>query len=153
MQSKLSSNTNSCGGHRNAARVLVYWRTRAADTFDPRMRANIDNWLRSLSATSPEWRAAIGGDAACAVAMALRLWPLRAVCPLVDMVMTILLAAAFDNAAAANVLAVVLQKAPISHRTRRMLSRSWSTHQRKLARRTTSGTLGVKFQKTPGSES
>lgn len=151
MQSKVGSNI-ACR-NRNSQGVLIYWRTRPAGSFDLRTRATIDEWLRSLSSTSPEWRAAIAGDAACAIGMALRFWPLRSICPLADMVMTVLLAAAFDNAAAANVLSVALRNIPIARRKRMMLSRSWSTHQRKLARRTAGGTLWVQFQKKPGSVS
>lgn len=144
MRSKLSSNVNRSGGTR---RVLAYWRTHPAESFDLNMRASIDDWLRSLSATSPQWRAAIGGDAASAIGMALRLWPLRGICPLADMVMTILLAAAFDNAAAANVLSVTLRNIAIGHRKRMMLSKSWSAHQGVLARRTLGGARHVKFRK------
>ncbi|WP_354115532.1 hypothetical protein [Bradyrhizobium sp. LA7.1] len=63
--------------------------------------------------------------------------------------MTILLAAAFDNAAAANVLSVTLRNMPIAHRKRMMLARSWSTHHSILARRAVSGAIDVQFQKTP----
>jgi hypothetical protein len=153
MRDKVGSNISSSGRNRIPARVLAYWRTRPAASFDSKARANIDEWLRSLSSTSPQWHAAIAGDAACAIGMALRLWPLRTICPLVDMVMTILLAAAFDNAAAANVLSVALRKTPITPRKRMMLSRSWSTHHSTLARRTTSGTLLVQFQTMPRSVS
>lgn len=149
MQHKPSSNIDFGNRPRIPERVLAYWRTHPADAFDSRMRSDIGEWLRCLSATSPEWRAAIGGDAACAIGMALRLWPLRAICPVVDMVMTILLAAAFDDAAAANVLAVALRKAPIARRTRMKLSRSWLTRHSILARRTVSGTRNVKSQKAP----
>jgi len=45
-------------------------------------------------------------------------------------VMTILLACAFDNAAAASVLSAALRRSPLPHRQRAVLSASWAAHLR-----------------------
>lgn len=129
--------------------MLAYWRTRSAESFDARTRAEIDGWLRSLSSTSPEWRAAIAGDAAAAIGIVLRLRPSRPICPLTDLVMTILLACAFKNAAAANVLSIALKKLPITCRNRLALSTSWSRHHSAMAGRTASGALTAPFPNAP----
>jgi len=117
---------------RTRYRVLSYWRTRPAATFDARIRADIHDWLGTLSSTSPEWRAAIGGDAAAAIRMTLHLWPSPEVCIMADTVMTILLACALDNAAAASVLAATLRKSSLSRRKRTALAASWSLYHWRL---------------------
>jgi hypothetical protein len=114
-------------------RITSYWRTLPAHAFDTAQRTDVHDWLRNLSSTSPEWRAAIGGDVACAIGVALRLWPLHTVCPITDVVMTILLAVALKDAAAANVLSTSLKQIPISHRRRTTLAKSWIRHQANLA--------------------
>lgn len=113
--------------------ILRYWRTLPAQSFDAPQRADVHDWLQILSSTSPEWRSAIAGDATSAIGIALRFWPLCNLCPITDVVMTILLAAAFKDAAAANVLSTALKQIPISHRRRTMLSKSWALHQSILA--------------------
>lgn len=112
---------------------MRYWRTLPAQSFDAAQRADVHDWLQSLASTSPEWRSAIAGDAASAIGIALRFWPLRTVCPITDVVMTILLAAALTDAAAANVLSTSLKQIPINHRRRTTLSKSWILHQTILA--------------------
>ena len=47
--------------------VLHYWRTKTAESFDERARAEVAAFVACISATMPEWRAAIRGDAAAAV--------------------------------------------------------------------------------------
>jgi hypothetical protein len=149
MQNEIPSGNGSCDTDRMARRVLAYWRARPANSFDAVTRAEIDAVLRSLSSTSPEWRAAIAGDAAAAIGIVLRLRPSHPMCPLTDLVMTILLACAFKNAAAANVLSITLKKLPITCRNRLALSTSWSRHHSVLARRTAGGALSARFTKTP----
>ncbi|MBC9879929.1 hypothetical protein G8O24_21545 [Bradyrhizobium sp. INPA01-394B] len=112
---------------------MSYWRSLPAQAFDTPQRADVHELLRSLSSTSPEWRAAIAGDAPSAIGIALRFWPLHTVCPITDVVMTILLAAALKDAAAASVLSTSLKQIPISHRRRTTLSKSWVLHQTILA--------------------
>lgn len=133
-------------------RVLSYWRTIPAESFDSDRLAELAGWLRRLSSTSPEWRSAISGDAAEAIGIVLRLWPPRPQSPLVDVVMTILLASALENAAAANVLSATLLRMPIPRRRRKALALSWSRHQSALARRAASGVLTAQFLKSPRSQ-
>jgi hypothetical protein len=105
---------------------VVFWRTKVAESFDESARAEVAHFVAGISATMPEWRAAIRGDAAAAVGLVVgRRIPehigLRA-----DLSMTVLLASAFLDPAAALVLSHTLASMPIEPRERARLSASWS---------------------------
>lgn len=135
MQSKVEPALDSKARSRVTGRVLGYWRTVPAQSFDSHMRAEIRDWVRGLSAIDPRWRAAIAGDAAAAIAIALEMRLIVEVCLTVDVAMTILLACAFDNAAAALVLCDSLKRIPLPRRTRATLLTSWMIFHSKLALR------------------
>lgn len=62
-------NERECPGGEALPPVLVYWRTKVAESFDERARAEVTHFVAGISATMPEWRAAIRGDAAAAVGL------------------------------------------------------------------------------------
>lgn len=108
--------------------VLSYWRTIAAEAFDDGRRAQVAECISRISSTSPEWQAAINGDAAVAAGLVLRLEPPPRISGGVDLVMTILLNTAFGDAGAALVLAHGLRKMPLDPRLRARLATSWLVH-------------------------
>jgi hypothetical protein len=118
---------NGCG-HDGWPTALSYWRTLAAESFDERRRAEVAECVRGISATPPEWRAALRGDAAAASGLVLRLnAPLR-ISARVDLALTILLNTAFGNAGAALVLSHALRRMPLDRRRRARLASSWMVH-------------------------
>ncbi|MDF0498259.1 hypothetical protein [Bradyrhizobium yuanmingense] len=137
MQSDVDRTTQSRQREQAAGWLLCYWRTKPAQSFDAHMRAEIRDWVGGLSSIDPQWRAAIAGDAAAAVAIALEIRPVTQVCLAVDITMTILLARAFDNAAAALVLCDALRRIPLARSVRTTLLTSWMVFHSKLALRST----------------
>jgi hypothetical protein len=108
--------------------VLFYWRTKTAESFDQRARAEVAAFVANISATMPEWRAAIRGDAAAAVDLVVgRRIPER-ISLRVDLSMTVLPACAFCDPAAALVLSHTLARMPINARDRARLATSWRMH-------------------------
>jgi hypothetical protein len=125
--------------------VLFYWRTKVAESFDESARAEVAHFVAGISATMPEWRAAIRGDAAAAVGLVVgRRIPER-IGLRVDLSMTVLLACAFFDPAAALVLSHTLARMPIEPRERARLSASWSMHKIWLGSRR----AGAREPKTP----
>jgi hypothetical protein len=121
-------NERECAGGEALPPVLFYWRTKTADSFDERARSEVASFVAGISATMPEWRAAIRGDAAAAVGLVIgRRIPERIVVR-VDLSMTVLLACAFFDPAAALVLSHTIARMPIEPRERARLSASWSMH-------------------------
>jgi hypothetical protein len=127
-------NSNGLSSHPNGhgldgwPSALSYWRTLAAESFDERRRAEVTECVRGISATPPEWRAALRGDAAAASGLVLRLnTPLR-ISARVDLALTILLNTAFENAGAALVLSHALRRMPLDRRRRARLANSWMVH-------------------------
>ena len=108
--------------------TLSYWRTFAAASFNERRRAEVAECVRSISATTPEWQAAVRGDAAAASGLALLLKTPPRISARVDLTMTILLNTAFGNAGAALVLSHALRQMPLSSRRRAKLATSWLVH-------------------------
>jgi hypothetical protein len=108
--------------------LLSHWRTFPAQSFDRKLRTDIAECVRSISATSPEWQAAIHGDAAAASGLALRLKTPPRITARVDLAMTILLNAAFENAGAALVLSHRLRHMPLAPDQRARLATSWLVH-------------------------
>lgn len=109
-------------------RALSYWRTLTADRFDEQLRAEVVECVTSLSATSPEWQAAIRGDPAAASGLVLNLKSPSRISARVDFAMTTLLNTAFENAAASLVLSYGLRKMPIRTQLRARLATSWQLH-------------------------
>lgn len=106
--------------------VLSYWRTQSAESLDGRAQARVAECVRRISSISLAWRDAIRGDAAAASGLVLRLRkPLRK-CTQVDLLMTVLLNAAFKDAGAAFVLSHVLRHAPLGRHERDRLAASWT---------------------------
>jgi hypothetical protein len=108
--------------------IISYWRHFPADAFDDTMQENVALILKDISSTSSEWRDALGGDAAAATGLALRLAPASRITLSIDMTMTVLLHAAFQNAGAAAVMSHMLQKMPLQEVDRMNLSTSWQMH-------------------------
>src|SRR5215475_10995064 len=93
------------------ADAFAYWRGYTAEMFDEDLKRDVRACVGKISSTIPEWRAAIRGDAAAAVKLALQMrMPTEVTAPL-DFTMTVLLAAAFEDAGAASVMAHVIQRA------------------------------------------
>jgi hypothetical protein len=80
--------------------VLFYWRTKVAESFDESARAEVAHFVAGISATMPEWRAAIRGDAAAAVGLVVGRRIPEHIGLRVDLSMTVLLACAFFDPAA-----------------------------------------------------
>jgi hypothetical protein len=111
------------------AEGLRLWRTVPADRFGPAERAAVAECMRRTSTTIEVWRAAIGGDAASAIRLALRMERPHAITPPTDVTMTVLLDAALGGSAgAALVLSYALRKMPLDDVTRRRLATSWLVH-------------------------
>jgi hypothetical protein len=114
---------------------LCYWRSLPSHAFDPTRRQEIESCVRSIGSTDAEWRAAVGGDATAACALALRSRIPDRVSLRIDMTMTVLLRCAAHDADAAYVLSDLLQRMPIERRTRMRLAASWLLHAETLATR------------------
>lgn len=108
--------------------VLSYWRTFAAEAFNKRRRAEVAECVRSISATPPDWQAALRGDAAAASGLVLLLKTPSCISLRVDLAMTILLNTALGNAGAALVLSHALRRMPLDRRRRTRLATSWLIH-------------------------
>ena len=125
--------------------VLFYWRTKAAESFDESARAEVAHFVAGISATMPEWRAAIRGDAAAAVGLVVGRRIPEHIGLRIDLSMTVLLACALFDPAAALVLSHTLARMPIEPRERARLSASWSMHKIWLGSRRS----GAREPKTP----
>lgn len=109
--------------------ALVYWRMLPANRFvEAELREQLGTCISHISAASEEWCRAIGGDAAAAVTLALRLGTPAMVSYRVDLAMTMLLRAALDDAAAATAMAHRLSAMSLHPRKRSKLATSWLLH-------------------------
>jgi hypothetical protein len=108
--------------------ALFYWRMLPANRFEAEAKESLLACIKRISATSDEWRRAIRGDAAAAVSLALRLGTPSMVTYKVALVMTLLLRAAIDDAAAATVMANRLNAMPLNFKRRSKLATSWLLH-------------------------
>ena len=106
-------------------RVLSYWRSVPAEEFDDAFEAEVTAFVRGTTTTIPEWRRAIAGDTAAAIAMVIDCKAPNTIGIKVDFAMTVLLACAFDDPAAALVLSVKLRQMPLPARLRKQLATSW----------------------------
>jgi hypothetical protein len=91
--------------------------------------------MGSTASTMDVWRKAVGGDAASAMGLALRMEIPSAITPRTDIVMTVLLHNALrGSAGAALVLSNLLRRMPIDRAVRGRLAASWLAHNFRLAR-------------------
>jgi hypothetical protein len=109
------------------------WRTLPSYAFDIDKRAQVEQCLLNICSTIDGWRAAIGGDAAAAVNIALRIQPPWEITPRLDLVMTILVRAAFTNCGASFVPSHSLRQMPLDQKLKSRLATSWLTHNLLLA--------------------
>ena len=114
--------------------ALAHWRTHTAECFDESLRAEVTDCVGAISSTDAQWRAAVGGCAAAACGLALRLGRPDVLGPRLDLVMTVLLARAFGDAGAAAVLSHVLGRMPLDRHLRRRLASSWLAHDVRIGR-------------------
>jgi len=117
------------------AEPLSYWRTFKAEEFDETRKNEVADCVADIASTMPEWRAAIVGDAAAAIGLVLPSKPPKRIGLKVDLPMTTLLRCAFENAAAAFVLAHKLRQMPLDPVHRSNLATSWLVHNLWLGRR------------------
>lgn len=106
-------------------RVLSYWRSVPAEDFDDAFKGAVTAFVRGTTTTIPEWRRAIAGDTSAAIAMVINCKPPDTIGIKVDFAMTVLLARAFEDPAAALVLSVKLRQMPLPARLRKQLATSW----------------------------
>jgi hypothetical protein len=108
--------------------ISSYWRAYPAEMFNEELQAEVREWVGQIGTTMDEWKAAIHGDASAAVMLALRMrMPTEITVPL-DVTMTVLLAASFEDTVAASVMGDLLQRAPLDAIDRVELSTSWLLH-------------------------
>jgi hypothetical protein len=107
---------------------LAYWREYPAEQLDGALQEDVRNCVRQISSTVDDWREAIRGDAAAAVKVALRIRMPAKINVRLDLAMTVLLAAAFEDAGAALVMAHLLNRAPLDPIDRAGLATSWLIH-------------------------
>lgn len=119
--------------HRDWPRSLALWRNLPAEAFEPELQDEVLSCIRQMASTASDWKAAIGGDPAAAVRIALGLKTPTVITTSVDMTMTLLLRSAFEDAAAALVLSTKLQQMPLPAVERARLSASWQLHKVYLA--------------------
>ena len=108
---------------------LSYWRRIGPDSLDEVMRAKLAKSLRDISPSSHEWRRALQGDVSTACGLALKLKFPISMGTQTDIVMSVLLCAAFENAAAALVMSYLLKRIPLPPEDSARLSALWSVHQ------------------------
>jgi hypothetical protein len=113
--------------------VFSVWRTLPSHDFDAARRAEVEQCVSQISSTIDVWRKAIGGDDAAAVNIALRIQPPREITPRLDLVMTILVRAAFTNSGASFALSHLLRQMPLEQRLKCRLATSWLAHNLLLA--------------------
>jgi hypothetical protein len=107
------------------AGALQLWRTVPAHGFDAARRAAVTDCMRRTSSTIKVWRDAIGGDAASAIGLALRMDAVR-ITPRTDLTMTVLLACALGGSAgAALVLSHLIRRMAIEGTAKGRLATSW----------------------------
>jgi len=126
-------------------RALKYWRTISAEAFDDPTKAEVTRFVRATTTTIPEWQRAISGDAEAAIGMVMHCKAPSSIGIRVDFPMTVLLASAFEDAAAALMLSQKLRRMPLEARLRTKLATSWQVANlllRTLRRRPTGVTRG-----------
>lgn len=107
---------------------LTAWCTVRAEAFTERVALQLRASIATVAIIGePSWRAAVGGDAAAAIGLALRLHPGRSSPTAYSLVMTALAACAADgNSTACAVMGHVLNKCTTNGRSHSRLAASWS---------------------------
>jgi len=118
----------------NNERALEYWRTRPAFDFGATELEELETCVRSILSTDKDWRAAVRGDPAAAIRLALSQKPPELITLKTDLTMTVLLRRALDNAAAALVLSLKLRSMPLDRFHRSRLATSWLVRNLYLSR-------------------
>lgn len=108
--------------------ALSFWRGYPAEMYDRALKQQVRDCVARISSTSKDWRAAIRGDAAAAIEIALRMRMPEDIGARLDLTMTVLLVAAFEDAAAASVMAYLVNRAPLDPIDRTGLCTSWQLH-------------------------
>jgi len=108
--------------------ALAFWREYPAEMFNRSLREQVQGCLRRISTSIEDWRAAIGGDSAAAIKIALCMPMPQEVTAGLDVTMTVLLAVACEDAKAAAVMAHLVNLAPIDPIDRTGLTTSWLLH-------------------------
>lgn len=108
--------------------ALSFWRGYPAEMYDRALKQQVRDCVAQISSTSEDWRAAVRGDAAAAIEIALRMRMPEEIDAPLDLTMTVLLAAAFEDAAAASVMAHLVKHAPLDPIDRTGLCTSWQLH-------------------------
>lgn len=108
--------------------ALLYWRSFTAEMFDHALKQEVRDSVARISSTIEDWRAAIRGDAAAAIKVALSMRMPEEVDAKLDLTMTVLLSVALDDAAAASVMAHLVSRAPLDPVDRAGLGTSWLIH-------------------------
>jgi hypothetical protein len=107
---------------------LTWWRRLPSHAFRDQERAQIGETLRHVDVLrgGDELRAALNGDAAAAIAMALSMKPIETIDFQTDITMTTLLSCALNgDASAALVLAQIVGLTGVGHSLSRDISVSW----------------------------
>jgi hypothetical protein len=123
---RVADDTAWCG-------ALSWWRCLPAEAFDDARKAHLDRCVANISSTVEEWRKAIGGDAAAAVNIALRMRAPAALTPKLDLAMTVLVRCALNNPGAAFVLSVLIRRMPLEEGHKNRIATSWLVHNLLLA--------------------
>jgi hypothetical protein len=108
--------------------ALAHWRAYPAEQFDDELKQQVRSCVKRIHTTIDDWRAAIEGDAAAAVKVALRIRMPETITARLDLAMTVLAAAAFEDANAAAVLAHLVDRAPLDPVDKTGISTSWLVH-------------------------
>lgn len=106
---------------------LSWWRNIRAEHFDSSIAKILREHISVVAIIGePAWDAAVAGDAAVAIGLALRLNPDSSAPVIRDLIMTALLAcAAEDNSAACLAMSHALRALPDAGRTEARLATSW----------------------------
>ncbi|WFU41450.1 hypothetical protein QA640_02655 [Bradyrhizobium sp. CB82] len=108
--------------------ALTFWRGYTAEMFDDELKRRIHDCVALIGSTIEDWRAAVRGDATAAIKIALGMRMPEEVDARLDLTMTMLLAVAFEDSAAASVMADLIECAPLDSVDRAGLSTSWRLH-------------------------
>jgi hypothetical protein len=106
---------------------IKWWRTLPADAFDSSRKSVLRATLSTIAIFGePTWRSAVGGSAAAAIGLALRLNPSRSTSAAYDLIVTSLAICAADgNAAACIVMSHVLRNIPGAGKAEARIATSW----------------------------
>jgi hypothetical protein len=106
---------------------IKWWRSLPADGFNSCRKSVLRATLSTIAIfDEPTWRSAVGGSAAAAIGLALRLNPSRSTSAAYDLIVTSLAICAADgNAAACIVMSHVLRNIPGAGKAEARIATSW----------------------------